>query len=97
METNAPARMFLRGMRHETVTIPVGHGIDWKGIGYLFSIAGALALGAVACSKDNPPEWYFPALGAGVLTTIIGYAVRYLAHLKQKREIQETKREAERR
>jgi len=26
-----------------------------------------------------------------------GFAIRYVAHLKQKREIQETKREAERR
>ena len=84
-------------MRHEAVTIPLGRGIDWKGIGYLFSIAGALALGAVACFAPNAPVWYFPALAVGVTTTIIGFAIRYLAHLKQKREIEETKRKAERR
>lgn len=48
-------------------------------------------------SRLTAPVWYFPALGIGVLTTIIGFAVRYVAHLKQKREIEETKREAERR
>lgn len=84
-------------MRHESVTIPIAKGIDWKGIGYLFSIAGALALGAIACVKENPPGWYFPTLAVGVLTTIIGFGIRYIAHLKQKREIEEAKREAQRR
>ena len=84
-------------MKHETVTIPVGRGIDWKGIGYLFSIAGASLSAPPVVSRLTAPVWYFPALGIGVLTTIIGFAVRYIAHLKQKREIEETKREAERR
>jgi len=97
METNAAVRMFLRRMRRQTVTIPVPHGIDWKGIGYLFSIVGALLLGAQAWPKPSDPSWHVPALVAGVSTTIIGFAVRYVAHLKQRREIDEAKREAERR
>jgi hypothetical protein len=32
-----------------------------------------------------------------VLTSIVGFALRYMAHLKQRREIEQTKREAERR
>jgi hypothetical protein len=88
--------MFLPRMRHESVTIPVRAGIDWKGVGYLFSIAGALALGAVACFAPHAPAWYFPTLAVGVATTIIGFGIRYVAHLKQKREIEETKREAKR-
>jgi hypothetical protein len=83
-------------MRHETVTIPVAHGIDWKGIGYLFSIAGALLLGAQAWPKPTDPAWHLPALIGGVVTTIIGFAVRYIAHLKERKEIAEAKREAER-
>lgn len=83
-------------MRHETVTIPVGR-IDWKGIGYLFSIAGALALGAVGCFAPHAPGWYFPALAIGVISTNVGFAVRYAAHLKEKHEIEKVKREAERR
>ncbi|HZU50846.1 MAG TPA: hypothetical protein VE968_03115 [Sphingomicrobium sp.] len=82
-------------MRHETVTIPAGNGIDWKGIGYLFSIIGALLLGAEAWPKPSDPSWHLPALIAGIATTIIGFVVRYMAHLKQRREIERTKREAE--
>ncbi len=82
-------------MRHETVTVPLARRIDWKGIGYLFSIVGALALGAVACFAPHAPGWYFPTLALGVATTIVGFGVRYVAHLKQKREIEEAKRKAE--
>ena len=84
-------------MRHESVTIPAGSGIDWKGIGYLFSIAGVLLMGAEAMPKASDPWWYWPALAGGVLTSIVGFALRYMAHLKQRREIEQTKREAERR
>ena len=72
------------------------NGIDWKGIGYLFSIAGALLLGAKAWPKPTDPAWHRPALIAGVAMTIVGFAVRYLAHLKERREIEKAKREAER-
>jgi hypothetical protein len=89
--------MFLSSMRHETVTIPVAHGIDWKGIGYLFSMVGALLLGAQAWPKPTDPRWHLPALIFGVGTTIVGFAVRYMAHLKQRKEIDEAKRKAERR
>lgn len=84
-------------MRHETVTIPVARGIDWKGIGYLLSMVGALLLGAIAWPKPEDPAWYLPALIGGVVTTIAGFGVRYMAHLKQRKEIEETKRQAERR
>ena len=84
-------------MRHESVTIPAGSGIDWKSIGYLFSIAGVLLMGAEAMPKASDPWWYWPALAGGVLTSIVGFALRYMAHLKQRREMEQTKREAERR
>jgi hypothetical protein len=71
-----------------------GEGIDWKGIGYLFSIAGALLLGAQAWPKPTDPGWHLPALVTGVATTIIGFAVRYMAHLGERREIAEAKRKA---
>ncbi|HEX8839611.1 MAG TPA: hypothetical protein VF750_03985 [Sphingomicrobium sp.] len=83
-------------MRHETVTIPVRKGIDWKGIGYLFSIFGALLLGAQSWPKPTDPAWHLPALVCGVAATIIGFIVRYLAHLRQQKEIEQAKREAER-
>lgn len=74
-----------------------GDGIDWKGVGYLFSIAGALLLGADAWPKPSDPAWHLPALVAGVAITIIGFAVRYRAHLTQRSEIDEAKRKSERR
>lgn len=81
-------------MRHETVTIPVGNGIDWRGIGYLFSIVGILLLGAEAMPKPGDPWWYWPALVGGVVTSIIGFGLRYLAHLKQRREMAKVKKAA---
>lgn len=87
--------MFLPRMRHETVSVPVAHGVDWKGIGYLLSIAGALLLGAIAWPKPDDPAWHLPALIGGVAMTIAGFAVRYMAHLKQRKEIEQTKHEAE--
>jgi hypothetical protein len=83
-------------MRHQTVRIPQADGIDWKGIGYLFSIVGALMLGAQAWPKPTDPAWHLPALVTGVATTIIGFVVRYMAHLKERKEIAEAKSEAER-
>ena len=83
-------------MRQEAVTISMPSRLDWKGIGYLFSIAGTLALGAVACVAPNAPVWYFPILAVGVFTTIIGFAIRYMAHLRERKEMARTRREAER-
>jgi hypothetical protein len=54
-------------------------------------------MGAEAIPKPSDPWWYWPALAGGVLTSIVGFALRYMAHLKQRREIEQTKREAERR
>jgi len=84
-------------MRHEAVTIPLPHGIDWKGIGYLLSIIGSLLLGAIAWPKPDDPAWHLPALLAGVTATITGFVVRYMAHLKQRKEIERTEEEARRR
>lgn len=82
-------------MRHVTVTIPAGRGADWKGLGYLISIASVLFLGAVAWQKENPPWWYYPALIIGMATSIIGMGCRYKAHLDEQREIRKAEEEAE--
>ena len=76
-------------MRHETVTVD-RPGIDWKGLGYLVSIASVLFLGAVAWPTDGEPGWYQPVLIAGIVTAILGMAFRYKAHLDQRRELKET-------
>jgi hypothetical protein len=84
-------------MHRETVTVPVPSGLDFKAIGYLTSIVSVLFLGAVAWTKENPPSWYYLVLVVGMATSIIGMGFRYVAHLRQKREIRKAEADAERR
>lgn len=81
-------------MRHETVVIPAGQGVDWKGLGYLVSIVSVFFLGAIAWPKSNDPWWHLPALLMGMATSIIGMGFRYKAHLDQQREIRKAEAEA---
>ena len=81
-------------MRHETVVIPAGQGVDWKGLGYLVSIVSVLFLGAIAWPKSNDPWWHLPALLMGMVTSIIGMGFRNKAHLDQQREIRKAEAEA---
>jgi hypothetical protein len=82
-------------MRHENVSIPVANGIDWKGIGYSISILSVLLLGAVAWPKAQDPAWHLPMLVGGMIAAIGGYGVRYMAHLKQKQDIEQAKQKAD--
>jgi hypothetical protein len=84
-------------VRHESVIFPTGNRIDWKGIGYLISIASVFFLGAIAWPKSGAPWWHLPALIVGMATSIIGMACRYKSHLDQKRELRKAEAEAERR
>lgn len=84
-------------MGRQRLPDPALFGIDWKGLGYLTSIASVFFLGAIAWIKDNPPDWYCPALIAGMATSIIGISLRYKAHLDQQRELKKTEAEARRR
>ena len=86
--------MFLRTMRHESVTAAPQSGTDWNGLGYLVSIIGVLFLGAVAWPKAEDPDWVLPVLIAGMAASILGMAFRYTAHLQQQREIRKAKAEA---
>jgi hypothetical protein len=83
-------------MRHETVTVPAVNGLDFKAIGYLTSIVSVVFLGLAAWAKENPPGWYHPALVFGMATSIIGMGFRYLAHLREKRQIREAQAQAKR-
>jgi hypothetical protein len=88
--------MFLRVMRHETVTIPAT-GVDWKGLGYLVSIISVLVLGAVAWPKPADPAWHVPALVCGMATSMLGMGFRYIAHLKQQKDLRQAQAHAQRR
>lgn len=83
-------------MNRRIEAIPATKGLDWKAIGYLTSIASVFFLGATAALKDNAPWWYYPALVAGMVTSICGMGFRYKSHLNEKREIRKAQKEAER-
>lgn len=66
-------------------------GFDWKAIGYMTSIASVFFLGAAAWPDPGDPPWLLPALLAEMAASVLGMGFRYLAHLKQKKEIDEAK------
>ena len=83
-------------MRHESVTISTPKGVDWKGLGYVVSIASVFFLGAIAWPKPEDPAWHLPALIAGMALSIVVMGLRYLDHLKQQKEMEKMEAEARR-
>ena len=79
-------------MRHQSVTCGTSK-FDWKGIGYLVSIASVLLLGAIAWPTPAEPAWHLPVLIAGMATSILGMGFRYKAHLDQQRELKQIEAE----
>ena len=62
-------------------------GLDWKALGYLTSMVSVFLLGAIAWPKPGAPGWVLPALIAGMATSILGMGFRYLAHIRQKKQM----------
>lgn len=83
-------------MRHETVTITPRPRVDFQGLGYLASIVSVLFLGAIAWPRQNDPDWVLPALVLGMAMSVLGMALRYVAHLRQLRELRQAEAEARR-
>lgn len=88
--------MFLPRMRHETVTSEIDRKVDWQGLGYIVSTVGVLLFGIIAWPTETDPDWHRPVVIAGVVTAILGMAMRYKAHVDQKREVRKAKAEARR-
>ncbi len=59
-----------------------------KGAGYLISIVSVILLGIVAWPKPDEPQWKGAIVIAGMLASVVGMALRYLSHLREKREIE---------
>jgi hypothetical protein len=76
--------------------IPTEQGPDWKGLGYIVSIFSVFLLGAIAWPTPQEPDWHKPVLIGGMLTSIIGMGMRYLAHIKQQKKIAKVDAKAER-
>jgi hypothetical protein len=62
-------------------------GLDWKALGYIVSIASVFFLGAIAWPKPGEPWWHLPALIIGMAASVLGMGFRYLAHIRQKKEM----------
>jgi uncharacterized membrane protein YhhN len=66
-----------------------------QGLGYLVSTVSVVLLGVAAWPKPgDPPEKLWLIL-AGMVTSIAGMFLRFLAHRKQKREVSEARAAAE--
>lgn len=75
-------------MTYKRVTVQKS-GLDWKGLGYLVSIASVFLLGTIAWPTAEEPSWHMAVLVAGMATSIIGMGFRYKAHLDEQRELKE--------
>jgi hypothetical protein len=82
-------------MGRHLITKPVLLGIDWKGLGYLTSILSVFFLGAIAWPGPRDPSWHAPVLVAGMATSILGMAMRYMSNLDQLREIKRAEEKAD--
>lgn len=84
-------------MRLDPISISAGRSLDWKGLGYLVSIASVFLLGVIAWPRPSDPKWHAAVLILGMATSIIGMGCRYKAHLDEQQEIKRAKAEAEHR
>ncbi len=63
-----------------------------RGAGYLISIGSVLLLALVAWPGPAEPAWHLPVLLAGVLLSILGMSLRWLASHKDVSEIHQLER-----
>jgi hypothetical protein len=61
--------------------------MDLQGLGYLISSVSVGFLGAVAWPGPDEPRWKAWAVVIGMATSIMGMSVRFLSHLRDKRNI----------
>ena len=54
-----------------------------------------MLFGAKSMPKASDPWWYWPALIGGAATSILGFGLRDLAHIEQRRQLAKIAREAE--
>ena len=69
--------------------------MDLQGPGYLISTISVVFLAIVAWPGPLDPPWHAWAVILGVVTSIFGMFLRYLAHRKNRRDIKRAERKAE--
>jgi hypothetical protein len=70
--------------------------MDLKAVGYLVSTISVFLLGVVAWPKPDEPQWKAIVLAVGMLASILGMAIRWNSHRKEKAAIAYAQREAQR-
>lgn len=61
--------------------------MDLQGLGYLISSVSVGFLGAVAWPGPDEPQWHAWAVAIGMATSILGMSIRFMSHLRDKRNI----------
>ena len=59
--------------------------MDWKAAGYVISMVSVMLIGAVAWPGDDDPAWMAPVLLAGMLFSILGMGMRWVASAQEKK------------
>jgi hypothetical protein len=62
--------------------------MDLQGLGYLISSVSVGLLGAVAWPGPGDPQWHAWAVAIGMATSVLGISVRFLSHLREKKNIE---------
>jgi hypothetical protein len=67
--------------------------MDLKGLGYLISTVSVFFLGIVAWPAPDEPKWKAWAVAVGMGSSILGMAVRWLSHRKDRKDIERAARD----
>jgi hypothetical protein len=66
--------------------------MDLKGVGYLISSVSVFFLGIVAWPGPGEPPWQAVAVLMGMVLSILGMAVRFMSHQKDRKDIRRAAR-----
>lgn len=58
-----------------------------KGFGYLISTFSVALLGIAAWPRPDEPKWKTIVILLGMAASVLGMALRYISHLREKREV----------
>ena len=61
--------------------------MDLQGLGYLISSVSVAFLGIVAWPGPEEPSWMTWAVAIGMALSILGMGVRFVSHMRDKRNI----------
>jgi hypothetical protein len=66
--------------------------MDLQGLGYLISSVSVALLGVVAWPGPDEPQWKVWAVVLGMATSVLGMSIRFLSHLRDRKNIERAAR-----